>query len=424
MTKITLKPEGLVNKAYLPYLKAQQRRQIFYGGSSSGKSVFIAERVVLDVLQGRNYLVARKVAKTLRNSVWNEVIKAIALLGLQKLFDIGKSEMVITAKNNGKQILFVGLDDVEKVKSITPQNGVLTDIWIEEATELEYEDYKQLEKRVRGLSKHAKRITLTFNPIYQTHWIYTEFFGEWEDGKSCLRTDDLLILKTTHVSNEFLSPDDHAALEDESDPYYYNVYTLGNWGVLGDVIFRNWRVEDLREIVSLGDKQIELYKTFDNIRSGLDFGFSSDPAAVVRLHLDKKHKRIYVIDELYERGLTNDMLAAATRPIVGYGRVTCDSSEPKSIVELKGYGVNAVGALKGADSVVFGIQWLQGYEIIVDKRCVNTKNELVVYQWKKDKDGNSIRQPVDKNNHLIDAMRYALENDMGQKGGGITTVKH
>lgn len=424
MPKITLNPAGLMNSCYLPYLQCQKSRQIFFGGSSSGKSVFIAQRNSLDVLSGRNYLIVRNVAKTLNKSVWNETNKAISLLHLQEYFNVGKSEMVITAKNNGKQILFCGLDDVDKIKSITPQSGVLTDIWIEEATEIEYEDYKQLTKRIRGLSEHIKRITLSFNPVYQTHWIFKEFFGIWEDGKTKAENDELLILKTTYKDNEFLTTDDIKSLENEKDPYYYNVYTLGNWGVVGEVIFKNWHVEDLRAIVDLGgNRLVPLYKTFDNIRNGLDFGFSSDPATVVRLHLDLLRKKIYIFEELYERGLTNKMLADEAIKIVGIEKITCDSSEPKSIQELRGYNLNAVGALKGADSVNFGIQWLQGFEIIIDKQCQNLKNELTVYQWKKDKDGNTLRQPVDTNNHLIDAIRYALESDMRIRKSGTAVMR-
>ena len=123
-------------------------------------------------------------------------------------------------------------------------------------------------------------------------------------------------------------------------------------------------------------------------------------------------KKIYVFKELYERGYTNTMIADELKPIINNEQIICDSAEPKSIQELINSGIRAIGALKGADSVVFGIQWLQGYEIIVDVSCQNLKNELELYQWRKDKDGNSLRQPVDKDNHLIDALRYALSLDM------------
>lgn len=413
---IEFNPTGLVNKVYQPFLFASQRTQIFFGGSSSGKSVFLAERVVLDVLSGRNYLIVRNTGNTLKKSCWNEIIKAISLFKLNEYFDIAKSDMTITCNLNDKQILFSGLDDVEKVKSITPMKGALTDIWIEEGTEVNYEDYKQLRKRLRGYSKHSKRITISFNPIYQTHWIYTEFFKEWEDNKNLYQSDSLLILKTTHKDNEFLSQDDHDELENEKDPYYYQVYTLGNWGVLGDRIFTNWHIEDLSvpvKVLKAGQEvEVPLQQTFDNIRNGLDFGFAQDPSAFVKLNFDRKNKKIYVFQEYYEKGKTNYDLAQDIKPYLGYQRVIADSAEQKSIQELKDNGINAAPAFKGGDSVRFGIQWLQGYEIIIDKSCQNLKNELTLYQWKKDKDGNTIKQPVDKYNHLIDAMRYALSEDM------------
>lgn len=377
----------------------------------------------MDVLSGRNYLVVRNVANTIKRSCWNEIVKAIGMLNLIEQFDINKSEMVITAKCNRKQILFSGLDDSEKVKSITPISGPLTDVWIEEATEVSYQDYKQLRKRLRGQSIFKKRITLTFNPIHQMHWIYKEFFGSWVDGKDILIEDDLLIVKSTHRDNEFLTQDDHEQLENEKDPYYYNVYTLGNWGALGDCIYRNWKVEDLSELVETRKNgqtvKVPLYETFDNIRNGIDFGFASDPCAYLKCHLDSKHKRIYVFKEYYERGKTNQQLASDIKSIVLYERVACDCAEPKSIQELKDCGINAYGCRKGKDSILYGIQWLQNYEIIIDKSCQHLKNELTLYQWKKDKDGNTVKQPVDKNNHLLDALRYALSEDMDYARGGM-----
>lgn len=328
-------------------------------------------------------------------------------------FNISKSEMLITAVNNGAQILFAGLDDVEKIKSITPANGVLTDIWIEEATETSYDDFKQLEKRLRGESRHPKRITLSFNPVYKEHWIYGQFFKGWDESKTEYKADGLSILKTTYKDNRFLTPDDIYALENEQDEYYRNVYTLGNWGVLGDVIFRNWRTEDLSEFS----------KSADKLYFGLDFGFSSDPAAGVKVHYDRARRKIYILDELYEKGLTNTALAEVLRPFVGHHYITCDSSEPKSIKELQNLGIKALGAKKGPDSVIHGIQWLQGHEIIVDVRCQRMKNELQLYQWRKDREGQSMRVPEDRNNHLVDALRYCLEHESTARYAGTLNLK-
>jgi phage terminase large subunit len=334
-------------------------------------------------------------------------------MGLTDYFAIGKTEMLITSTRRGSQILFAGLDDVEKIKSITPAKGVLTDIWIEEATEIARDDYKQLEKRLRGESRHPKRITLSFNPVFKEHWIYAEFFKHWDESKMEYHDDGLSILKTTYINNRFLTDDDIKALENEPDEYYRNVYTLGNWGVLGDVIFRNWRTEDLSDMKRTADKSL----------FGLDFGFSSDPAAAVKVCYDRAQKRIYILDELYERGLTNSQLAETLKGWTGQHYITCDSAEPKSIKELQNLGIRAVGAKKGQDSVMHGVQWLQGHEIIVDVRCQRMKNELQLYQWKKDKDGNSMRVPEDRNNHLIDALRYCLEHESTARYAGTLNLK-
>lgn len=395
-------PASRVNPVYRPHYFDTHRTQIYYGGSASGKSWFLASRAVLDALQGRNILIVRKVARTLRGSCWNEVTKAIGEMDLGKLFTVNKSDMLVTANNNGCQLVFAGLDDVEKIKSITPAKGVFTDIWMEEATEATYGDYKQLDKRLRGASRHPKRFTLSFNPVYKTHWIYKEFFaGFWDDAQTAAETDSLSILKTTHRDNRFLAPEDHDALENEQDAYFRAVYTDGDWGVLGDVIFTNWHAEDLGGYADDG----RLY-------TGLDFGFSSDPAAAVRVRYERAKKRVLVLDELYGRGMVNAELADRLKAFAPHAVVTCDSAEPKSIEELRRCGIQAVPCKKGPDSVIHGIQWLQGHEIVVDRHCQNLINELTLYQWRKDRDGNSLAQPVDRDNHLIDALRYALDAEI------------
>lgn len=404
--------KAVLNPVYVPHLDNMARIQIFFGGSSSGKSVFLAQRDVIDLMKGgRNFLVCRQVGRTLRGSVVEEVKKVIREWGLSDLFDINKTDGTITC-GNGYQIVFSGLDDVEKLKSITPSKGVFTDARIEEATECDKDAVKQILKRQRGGDPSVpKRMTLSFNPILQSHWIYEEYFKgiAWADDQTEYQGDGLSILKTTYKNNNFLTPFDVADLENETGPYYYNVYTLGNWGTLGNVIFTNWVVADL------SDKGSEYYlpeSERTNRRIGLDFGFSSDPAAAPFTHYDRSHKRIYVYDELYERGLTNDMLAVALSKRLGRDLVKADSAEPKSIAELRMKGLRADPVKKGKDSVMFGIQWLQQQTIVVDKNCVNMRNELSQYKWREDSAGNAIRQPLDRNNHLIDGLRYAYEDDM------------
>lgn len=400
---LTIK-KGVINEVYEPHINNLKREQIEFGGASSGKSVFLAQRDIIKVMQGgRNILVCRQVARTLRGSVVQEIVKTIREWGIGSEFDINKTDGTVTC-NNGYQIVFVGLDDVEKLKSMTPAKGEWTDIRVEEATEISRDSYIQLKKRQRGGSdKVPKTITMSFNPILQSHWIYKDFFEgiAWADDQKEFENEDYSILKTTYKDNAFLTAGDIKDLENEKDKYYYDVYTLGKWGVLGHVIFGNWRVEDLSE----------MRDQFTNRRVGLDFGFSSDPAAVVLTHYDRTRNKIYVFDEIYQTGLTNDELAIEVSRLTG-DMVTCDSAEPKSIQELNRYGVHAVGAKKGKDSVNFGIDWLKRQEIIIDAGCINMRNELSQYKWKEDAGGNALKIPVDRNNHLIDALRYAYENDM------------
>lgn len=391
-----------VNPTYIDWLNKPQFNQIFYGGSSSGKSYFLAQKIVIDNVNGINWLCCRNVARTMRNSIFNEINKAIINMGLLRFYSINKSDMVITNNLNGKQILFAGLDDVEKVKSITPQNGVLERIFVEEATEIKREAYKQLTKRLRGYSKYSKHVILAFNPILKSHWIYKEFFSNWQDNKNNYEDESLCILKTTYKDNMFLTEEDRKQLENESDPYFYSVYSLGNWGILGNVIFKNWHVEDLSESIP----------KFDNIYCGCDFGYASDPNALIKIHLDKKRKKLYVIDEWYQAGMSDDELVEVSRKFFGKKIVTCDNAEPKTIDYLSMSGINAIPSIKGPDSINRGIRYLQGYEIIVHVKCQNFKNEIEQYHWKEDKYGNAMAKPVDANNHLLDALRYAVEDEI------------
>ena len=395
-------PSSALNPVYLPFLHDEHRYQLFYGGAASGKSVFLATRAVAAALEGRNVLVVRKVFRTLRTSCLNEIKKAVGRLRMDKYFTLNKTDMVLTAKN-GAQIIFIGMDDAEKVKSVTPQKGVLTDIWIEEATELDRTELKQLDKRLRGLSPFKKRLTLSFNPVSKSHWIYREFFEGCDEGKQISQTDSTLFVRTSFRDNKFLTEEDRQALLSERDAYFRRVYTDGEWGVPEDAVFTNWRVADIGEEVS------------GETRMGLDFGFSSDPCGFVRVLYDRRARKIYVMDELYERGLTNRALYEQLAPKCGGGLVLCDSAEPKSIRELCDLGLQARPARKGPDSVMYGLQWLRGHEIIVSPRCRHMREELAAYAFKKDKDGTPLPYPEDRNNHLIDAMRYALVYDMERR---------
>jgi phage terminase large subunit len=401
------------NPIYYKYgLKNENSKQLYFGGASSGKSYFLAQRTVLDVLTGRNYLVVRKSKLSTKKSIFNEIYKSIYNFKVQGLFHINKSDLTITCKVNGAQVIFAGLDDPEKIKSVTAQNGPLTDIFIEEATEIDEGDYRQLTKRLRGFTKHKKRVTLAFNPVLKEHWIYKEFFSIWEDDKQYVEKDGVSILKTTYRDNKHLSKDDIEMLLSETDSYYREVYIEGNWGVLGKMVFSNYEVKEFD------------YRSFDNIRNGIDWGFSTDPFAFIRSHYDAKKRELYIFDELYlidtpdleAMKLVEQKLSSKREMIIA------DNAEPKSISLWKSKFFNIRPAKKGAGSIQTGIKFLQSLKIYIHPRCVNTKLEFMKYRWKEDRGGNALPTPVDKDNHLIDALRYSLEFDVVEKQN-TTTLK-
>jgi phage terminase large subunit len=398
-TNIEIK-KRFFNDKFFPYLNCQCPVQIFYGGAGSGKSVFAAQRRVLNIRsQPRNYIIARKVARTIRNSVFAETRKAISTLHLNREFKISESDLSITFLPADRKMLFLGLDSVEKAQSITVNTGVITDLEIEEATEVTRDDYEKLSLRLRGKCGIIKRHCFYFNPIFRSHWIAKNFFnGQWIKYKYDKK---LLIVHSTHWDNKFLEQQDHDAIENKTG-YYHDVYAKGKWGVLGDLIFTNWSIGDCRDL------------HFDTTRYGLDFGYKPDPAAVLKVGIDIPRKTLYVQQEIYGHNWTNDILAKYAKPMINGNVVYCDSAEPKSIQELRNqgpYSLTANAVVKGPDSVYHSLQWLNQWMIVVDKRCSNTINELSQYQWAKDKNGETIPEPVGINDHCIAALRYATERD-------------
>jgi len=397
-----------INEAYAPYLdNLNSSLQIFFGGGSSGKSHFVlSQRVLYQLFNGKNHLIVRKVKDTLRDSVFNQIKKAINELSsrLRKQFKISETTMTITCKRNKKQIVFKGLDEVDKLKSITPLNGNFDYIIVEEATEISKNDFTQLRIRLRGKDLKSEKedkkiIVLLFNPIQKTHWIFEDFFTAWT-GQT-IHNDKIFILKTTYKDNAFLTNDDIEQLLSIDDEYHRKVYVEGEWGTLSEVIFKNWRVEDLTSLIPV----------FDNIRNGVDFGYTPSPFAFARCHLDTKRKKLYIFKSFYLYGVQNEESARRVKEIIRNERLICDSEAPKDIDDFKIKGINAVGAKKGPGSVEFSIKWLQGYEIIIDISCQDAINEFTLLRRAKDKHGNTLEKIVGKR-HIIDAVRYSLEDDM------------
>ena len=341
-----------------------------------------------------SYLVVRKTNRSIRHSVYQLIINLISEYNLNKYFTINKNDMSITC-TTGSRLITSGLDDVEKLKSISGINR----IWVEEASEISEGDFSQLDLRMRGHNPYGHQMTLTFNPISELHWIKRKFFD--------VGMKDSFILKTTYKDNAFLDQayiDRLERLVDE-DLQFHRIYTLGEWGSLGNLIFTNWEKQDLSQVQA----------SFDNIHNGLDWGFADDPLAFIRCHYDSTRRTLYIFDELHMKGAHNDESAAEVLNLISREIVICDSAEPKSIADYKRHGVNALPSKKGPGSVEHGVRWLQGQKIIVDEKCINTIKELSSYKWREDKDGNIQPKPVDLNNHFIDALRYALEPVMSEK---------
>ena len=389
MTKITL------NKTFRKANEATDRYRVLYGGAGSGKSHYVAQEILLNMLDDNRYscLVVRKTSKSIRISVFRLLVEMISEYNLTHLFAINKTEMSFHCVN-GSSLITSGLDDVEKLKSVANVNR----IWVEEASEITERDFSQLDLRMRGTSEIGYQMTLTFNPVSELHWLKKRFFDVGDP--------QAFVMKSTFKDNPFLDDKYIQTLKamEEQDYQYYRIYALGEWGSIGNLVYTNWEKQDLSSVK----------RTFDNYYNGLDFGFSSDPTAFVRVHLDAKQKIIYITDEMYLVQEHLDDLADKLNRIVPNEYVTCDSSEPRSIADLKRRGVKALAAKKGPGSIEHGIRWLQGHKIVVDVNCTNAIKELTSYKWKEDKDGNVIAKPVDDNNHLLDALRYCLESEMLQ----------
>lgn len=310
---------------------------------------------------------------------------------------VSESNFQITLPN-GCVFIFKGMDDSEKLKSISG----LDDVFLEEATELTLDDFSQINLRLRSKKPH-NQITLCFNPVSKSNWIYKRFF----EGEPNL--DNVTILHTTYKDNKFLPQSYIDSLNEmlDSNATYYKIYALGQFASLGKLIFTDWEKKEF--------DHFDLLKEGMHARFGLDFGFSADPTAFIAFLVDRPNKTLYFFDELYQKAMVNDDIADWLLDR-GYAKehITADSSEPKSIMELKRSGIRRIKpALKGNDSVSWGINFAQGWKFVVHPRCVNFIEELENYEYKKDKKTNEyLNKPHDDFNHLMDAMRYGLEEEM------------
>jgi len=391
--------------AFVPLFTNQSRYQIAYGGAGSGKSHIVARKVLYRVLKERdckhNFLIIRKVDRTIKRSVFTLILNIISRWGLTSEFDVNLTDKTIIYKPNKSQIMFSGLDDVEKLKSI---EGV-TSIWVEEATELAQDDFEQLDLRLRGETKYIKQIILTFNPISEQHWIKKIFFDDPIDG--------VFTLKTTYLDNAFIDDEYKLVMENKkkTNPRYYGIYALGNWGTADGLVFNRFSSRLIREEETL---------LLDRVQ-GLDFGYTNDPSAFHVSYVDDENKKIYIYDGFYEKGMSNKDIAQKIIDMKCHKRVTTgDSSEPKSIDYIASKGVKIKGALKGKDSINAGIDFLLEYEIIVNAHLVEFITEFNNYSWDTRKnDDVKINKPIDDFNHFIDSLRYSVEHKFKKRSSGV-----
>ena len=393
----------IVGKGYATYWNYKGRYRVVKGGRGSKKSTTTALWIIYNMMKYplANTLIIRRVFNTHKDSTYTQLKWASNILKVSHLWKFSKSPLEATYIPTGQKILFRGLDDPMSITSITVEHGHLCWCWFEEAFQIMNEDdFNKVDMSIRGeLPKgYFKQITLSFNPWSEKHWLKKRFFD--------VKDEDVLAITTNYTCNEFLGEDDKKLFEKMkiNNPRRYNIEGLGNWGIAEGLVYSNF--EEL-------DFNIEDIKKRPNIKSafGLDFGYTNDPTAFIASLIDLDNMEIFIFDEHYQKAMSNKDIANMIK-YKGYSkeRIVGDSSEPKSIDDIKRQGIYRLkGARKGKDSILNGIQYIQDFKIYVHPKCENTFIELSNYVWDT-KEGNVINKPIDDYNHLMDALRYSLED--------------
>lgn len=404
----------IVGKGYGAFWRFKGRYKAVKGSRASKKSSTQALKAIIEIVENStvNWLVVRKVERTLRDSCFAQLKWAIHRLQLDRYFKCSTSPLEITYVPTGQKILFRGLDDPLKVTSITVEVGSLCRLWVEEAYEITSEEaFDRLDESIRGQLPEGMyhQVVLTFNPWSDRHWLKKRFFDE--------PSGNVLAMTTNYMCNEFLSESDLILFEEmKKNPRRYRTAGLGEWGIVEGLVFENWEEQafDVNEV----SKRPNVKSAF-----GMDFGYVNDPSTLFCGLVDTVAREIYVFDEMYEKGMSNeDILSKVTEMGYAKERIKADSAEPKSIAYLRKAGLrNIRAAKKGPDSIRAGISLIQDYKIIVHPRCVNFLTEISNYTWDKDKFDNMVNKPIDDFNHLMDAMRYAMEEFDGRKGVRLMT---
>ncbi len=381
------------NDVYYPYLKRDARFNVYYGSAGSGKSRFVAQKLILKMLQNPRHklLVVRDTLVSHKDSTFDELNQVLTQFKIRDRCNITKTPLSITLPN-GAQVIFRGADDEGKLLSIS---GISL-VWVEEAAFVPREVFEQLTLRLRGKGL-KKEFYLTFNPVSEDSWLKSYFFDD--------PPEDTIILKTTFKDNRFLDDDFIRGLDHmrRTNPRKYKVFGLGDWGTLGETIYEDWEERAFdRQLVAQRYKMLV----------GMDFGFTADPTALVQSFVDEESKTIYVASGFYNTGLLNQDIHANIRSMgLLKSEIFADSADPKTIAELKRLGVRRIeGAKKGPDSIRSGIAKIQEYHLIVHPELDWFINELKNYSYKKDRlTGKYTNEPIDRFNHALDAFRYSIQ---------------
>lgn len=381
--------------------RCQKRYVVLMGSAGSGKSVDTAQHYLLRLMQdkGRNLLCVRKSDITNRDSTFAELTGALYRMFGDKAgryWQVNLSPMSLVCRHNGNTIIFRGVNDErqrEKLKSITFQRGKLTDVWIEEATEITQSDFEIIDDRLRGELPLGQfyQIRLTFNPVNKNHWIKKVFFDTPDPN--------VLTHHSTYLENRFIDDAYRQRMERRKrvDPEGYRIYGLGEWGETGGLILKGWEIKECSQ--SLED--------YDDVAIGQDFGFNHANAVLL---LGWKDDNVYILRELYVYEKDTAEIIRLAKDFPKKRRMWCDSAEPDRIKMWKDAGFQAAAVSKEKNSVTAQIDWLKQRTIFVHPSCTATIKELQQWRWKKnERTGEYLDQPVPIQDDAMAALRYGVE---------------
>ncbi len=385
------------------------------GGRGSTKSSFVSVEIILGMIKdaNANCVVIRRFQANLKDTVFEQLRWAIDKLGVAALFKCHVSPLEIIYMPTGQRILFRGTDDPTKIKSLKVSKGYVKFVWYEEADQIR--GMQEIRTINQSLLRGGKEFVVFYSynpPASMRSWVNAEVLEAAPD--KLVHHSSYLDVPPEWLGEQFILEAEHLK-RTHPDIYAHNY--LGEVTGTGGEIFANVVIENIT------DEQI---KSFDKVHEGIDFGFAADPFVYIRCQYEKKRKRLYVYGEIYKRGLSNARAAEMIKAIKDtQNSIIADSAEPKSIAEMRGYGIGIKGAKKGPDSIEYGIKFLQSLDsIIIDPvRCPNAKREFLNYELEPDgNDGFRDGYP-DKENHTIDAVRYALEDEMRRKTARVPERK-